>query len=70
MGTIADIAEFEAIHARADDAMYVAKRDGGNRMAIDGSVSGTDAGGHSVEISLGTTRLDNHDGLDAEPVGL
>jgi diguanylate cyclase (GGDEF)-like protein len=68
--TIADITEFEAIHARADEAMYVAKRDGGNRMAIDGSVTVTDAGGQPVEIPLGTTRSDGHGGDDTEPVGL
>jgi diguanylate cyclase (GGDEF)-like protein len=44
VGSIADVAEFEAIYARADEAMYCAKRSGGNRTSIDSTVGGADAG--------------------------
>ena len=39
-GTIDSIAAFEAIHACADETMYAAKRNGGNRIALAGAVDG------------------------------
>ena len=40
VGHIQDPAEFDAIYARADEAMYAAKRDGGNRIALGGVLHG------------------------------
>jgi diguanylate cyclase (GGDEF)-like protein len=38
VGTIDEIAHFDAIYACADEAMYAAKRNGGNRIALGGPV--------------------------------
>jgi diguanylate cyclase (GGDEF)-like protein len=40
-GAIDTVAAFEAIHACADETMYAAKRNGGNRIALAGAVGGT-----------------------------
>jgi len=39
VGPITNLAQFEAIHACADDTMYEAKRNGGNRIALSGAVN-------------------------------
>jgi diguanylate cyclase (GGDEF)-like protein len=52
VGDIGDIAEFDAIYACADEAMYAAKRDGGNRFALGNTVSGSRADGRTNEISF------------------
>jgi diguanylate cyclase (GGDEF)-like protein len=49
-GPVTDVAEFAAIHARADETMYAAKRDGGNRIAVAGAGVGAHDG--SLERSL------------------
>jgi diguanylate cyclase (GGDEF)-like protein len=40
VGQIANLAEFEMLHACADETMYAAKRNGGNRIALAGVVDG------------------------------
>lgn len=37
VGAISDVSEFDAIYACADEAMYAAKRSGGNRIALGGA---------------------------------
>ena len=39
-GVVVSIAAFEALHACADEAMYAAKRNGGNRIALAEPVDG------------------------------
>ncbi len=60
VGDIDDIAEFDAIHACADEAMYAAKRAGGNRFALGNVVPGSRADGLTSEISFRPIEL----GLD------
>jgi diguanylate cyclase (GGDEF)-like protein len=54
-GSIEDVAAFEAIHARADETMYAAKRNGGNRIALADVVGTADL---QLDISLRPTELD------------
>jgi diguanylate cyclase (GGDEF)-like protein len=49
-GPVTDVAAFAAIHARADETMYAAKRNGGNRIAVAGAGVGAHDG--SLERSL------------------
>jgi diguanylate cyclase (GGDEF)-like protein len=50
VGTIEDVAGFDAIYACADEAMYAAKRNGGNRIALGGAVHPSAAGRQNDEI--------------------
>jgi diguanylate cyclase (GGDEF)-like protein len=49
-GAIDTVAAFEAIHACADETMYAAKRNGGNRIALAGAVDGAHDGDSKDEI--------------------
>lgn len=69
-GSIEDVAAFEAIHARADETMYAAKRNGGNRIALASAVDAALDGQHQTEIPFGPTALNDRSGLDAKPLGL
>jgi diguanylate cyclase (GGDEF)-like protein len=65
-GSIDTVAAFEAIHACADETMYAAKRNGGNRIALAGAVDGADGKG---EIPFRPTVFDGDSELDAESLG-
>jgi diguanylate cyclase (GGDEF)-like protein len=56
VGNVDDVAEFDAIYACADEAMYAAKRGGGNRIALGGTVAPAPADGQ-LDISLRPTEL-------------
>ncbi len=43
VGPIANLVQFDAIHACADETMYAAKRNGGNRIALSGAVDAAEA---------------------------
>ncbi len=49
-GVIDSVAAFEEIHACADDTMYAAKRNGGNRIALAGALDGAHDGESKDEI--------------------
>jgi diguanylate cyclase (GGDEF)-like protein len=66
-GSITDVAAFEAIHACADETMYAAKRNGGNRIALAGAVDAALDGPQQAEIPFGPTTLKDR---DAERLGL
>jgi diguanylate cyclase (GGDEF)-like protein len=66
VGKIATLAEFEAIHACADETMYAAKRNGGNRIALAGAADG-DA---EHEIPFRPINLTEQGDVDAEALGL
>jgi diguanylate cyclase (GGDEF)-like protein len=70
VGTIEDVAEFDAIYACADEAMYAAKRSGGNRIALGGAVQLPHAGRRRDEIPFRSKGLADHRDLGAEPLGL
>jgi diguanylate cyclase (GGDEF)-like protein len=53
---VGDVSEFDAIYACADKAMYAAKRSGGNRIALSGTVHPSAADGQ-LDISLRPTEL-------------
>jgi diguanylate cyclase (GGDEF)-like protein len=61
-GPVADVAAFAAIHARADETMYAAKRDGGNRIAVAGD--GAHDGSWQAEIPFSPTTLKDRDELE------
>ena len=65
-GTVDSIAAFEAIHTCADETMYAAKRNGGNRIALAGAVDGADLKG---EISFKTGTSGGDCEVDAESLG-
>jgi diguanylate cyclase (GGDEF)-like protein len=67
-GRIENVAAFEVIHACADETMYAAKRNGGNRIALGGVVNVAHPG-QQDEIPFRPTRLNDHRGLDPEPLG-
>jgi diguanylate cyclase (GGDEF)-like protein len=69
-GSITDVAAFEAIHACADETMYAAKRNGGNRIAFAGAVDAALDGPQQAEIPFGPTTLKDRDAVDAERLGL
>lgn len=58
-GPVTNLAEFEAIHACADETMYAAKRNGGNRIAVAGAVDAATAGQQTHEIAFRPGELDN-----------
>lgn len=57
-GPIANLAEFEMIHACADETMYAAKRNGGNRIALSDAVHDQRAGQLPDEIPLRSVGMD------------
>lgn len=69
-GTIKDVAAFDVIHARADETMYAAKRNGGNRIALADAVDGAPDGQRQTEIPFGPTAFKDIGELDAESLGL
>jgi diguanylate cyclase (GGDEF)-like protein len=60
VGHINDTDEFDAIHASADEAMYAAKRAGGNRIALGGVSGSSQVGGRHPEIQFRSTTLDSN----------
>ncbi|WIM87795.1 GGDEF domain-containing protein [Candidatus Mycobacterium wuenschmannii] len=56
-GDIDTVAAFEAIHATADETMYAAKRNGGNRIALAGAIDGVAQDGVKDEIPFRPTGL-------------
>lgn len=69
-GVINDVAAFDAIHACADETMYAAKRNGGNRIALAGAVDAAQDGLQQAEIPFGPTTLEHRGAVDAEHLGL
>jgi diguanylate cyclase (GGDEF)-like protein len=69
VGPIANLAEFEAIHACADETMYAAKRNGGNRIALRGVVGAAEPDQLPDEIPFRPIELGNNSGLGADSLG-
>lgn len=69
-GSITDVAAFDVVHGRADETMYAAKRNGGNRIALAGAVGAAHDGHHQDEIPFRPTALKERSGLDANSLGL
>jgi diguanylate cyclase (GGDEF)-like protein len=69
-GVIDSIAAFEAIHACADETMYAAKRNGGNRIALAGAVDGAYDGNRKGEIPFLPAVSQDQAEIDAEAMGL
>ena len=59
-GTIKDVAAFDVIHARADETMYAAKRNGGNRIALADAVDGAPDGLHQDRNSFRANGIERH----------
>ncbi|HEY2198916.1 MAG TPA: GGDEF domain-containing protein [Mycobacterium sp.] len=59
VGAISDVSEFDAIHACADEAMYAAKRSGGNRIALGGAADEASPGRRHDEIHFRPTQSDD-----------
>jgi diguanylate cyclase (GGDEF)-like protein len=57
VGAVSDVSEFDAIYACADEAMYAAKRNGGNRIALGAAVSAADPSRQHNEIPFRPTQL-------------
>jgi diguanylate cyclase (GGDEF)-like protein len=57
VGAISDVAEFDAIYACADEAMYAAKRSGGNRIALGSAVNAASLGRRQDDIPLRPMQL-------------
>lgn len=55
VGTIGEVGHFDAIYACADEAMYAAKRNGGNRIALGGPVHRAHAGGQQDKSRFRST---------------
>lgn len=68
VGPIANLGHFDAIHACADETMYAAKRNGGNRIALSGAVDAAEADELPDEISFRPLELEDP-GRDAESLG-
>ena len=66
VGAISDVSQFDAIYACADEAMYAAKRSGGNRIALGGATDATSPGRQKDEIRFRPSQLD--DVLAADPL--
>jgi diguanylate cyclase (GGDEF)-like protein len=58
VGAISGVSEFDAIYACADEAMYAAKRSGGNRIALGGATDAASPGRRQDEIHLRPMQLD------------
>jgi hypothetical protein len=69
VGPITNLAEFEAIHACADETMYAAKRNGGNRIALSVVVSDAESSQLPDEIPFRPLELGDNSGLGAESLG-
>jgi diguanylate cyclase (GGDEF)-like protein len=66
-GAISDVSDFDAIYACADEAMYAAKRSGGNRIALGSAVNAASLNGPQDDIGFRPMQLD--DGLlGADPL--
>jgi diguanylate cyclase (GGDEF)-like protein len=61
VGAISDVSEFDAIYACADEAMYAAKRSGGNRIALGSAVNAASLNGRQDDI--GFRPMQSDDGL-------
>ena len=61
-GSLDDLAAFEAIHACADETMYAAKRNGGNRIALAGAVNAAHHGAQQDEIPFLATAVKDRNG--------
>jgi diguanylate cyclase (GGDEF)-like protein len=59
VGAVSDVSEFDAIHACADEAMYAAKRSGGNRIALGGVTDAASSDRRQDEIHFRPMQLDN-----------
>jgi diguanylate cyclase (GGDEF)-like protein len=66
VGAVSDVSEFDAIHACADEAMYAAKRSGGNRIALGGVTDAARSDRPQDEIHFRPMQLDNS--LAADPL--
>ena len=69
-GAVDSIEAFEAIHARADETMYAAKRNGGNRIALASAVDGGYGDDAKRGIPLRSTSLKDQEDADADALGL
>ena len=69
-GPVETIAAFEAIHARADETMYAAKRNGGNRVAVSSADDRGYQGALDAEIPFRPKDLPAQGEIDAEALGL
>jgi diguanylate cyclase (GGDEF)-like protein len=69
VGPITNLAEFEAIHACADETMYAAKRNGGNRIALSDVVGDAEFSQLRDEIPFRPLELGDNSGLGAESLG-
>jgi diguanylate cyclase (GGDEF)-like protein len=65
-GAVDSIGAFEAIHARADETMYAAKRNGGNRIALSSAVDFGDGDDAKRGIPLRSTSLRDQEDVDAD----
>jgi len=59
VGAISDVSQFDAIYACADEAMYTAKRNGGNRIAPGGATDAASPGRPQDEIHFRPMQLDD-----------
>ncbi|BBX48422.1 GGDEF domain-containing protein [Mycobacterium cookii] len=66
-GPIGSLAEFEAIHACADETMYAAKRNGGNRIAVAGAADDATAARQTGEMAFRPKELDDANVSDGSP---
>jgi diguanylate cyclase (GGDEF)-like protein len=67
VGAVSDVSEFDAIHACADEAMYAAKRSGGNRIALGAPVNAASFSRRPDDIPLKPMQLDDG-GLGPDPL--
>jgi diguanylate cyclase (GGDEF)-like protein len=58
-GAISDVSDFDAIYACADEAMYAAKRSGGNRIALGAPVNAASFSRRPDDIPLKPMQLDD-----------
>lgn len=66
-GPISSLADFEAIHACADETMYAAKRNGGNRIALASAVDSANTARQTHEIPFRPQELDDINVSDGSP---
>ncbi len=59
VGAISDVSEFDAIYACADEAMYAAKRSGGNRIALGAAVNAANLSRQPDDIPFRPMQLDD-----------
>ncbi|MGA8330491.1 MAG: GGDEF domain-containing protein [Mycobacterium sp.] len=70
VGSITNLAELEAIHACADETMYAAKRNGGNRIALSSVVGPAESSRLLDEIPFRPFELGDRGGRGAESLEL